>query len=556
MRRLTAWTVMCLGSAFWWMGPARPQSRGSDWTTSGHDAQRSSWVRTDSKITTESVRQPAFRLAWKLKFDNRPRQLNALTQPVLLDFYIGYRGFRSLAFIGGSSDNIFVVDTDLARMEWEKSFESGSPQDGSLDCPGGLTANLTRPTDAGLPPLSGFSGFGRRSPGRSGVGEPHEGAITLAEAGKHRFRMPESTGSSRERKRGNPFRPGPSYVYALSSDGMLHTMYVSNGDNGLPSVKFLPPNANAQGLIVVDDVAYVATSHGCGGVANGVWALDLASNKVVTWKPDGGGVAGVSGLAIGPEGTIYVATGEGPDSKAASSYGVAALEPKTLKQTDWYTAGSHGFTSSPVVLDYQERDLLAVTAKDGRIYLLDGASLGGADHRTPLYKTPVYSTAADFVPGALATWRDADGAAWVLAPAAGPLASGVTFPVTNGEVKDGAILAWKVVEKNGAAALEPGWTSRDLVSPAPPIVVNGVVFALSSGEFRTSDRSMTAAQRAQRSSPAVLYALDGATGKVLWESGNSIKSFAHGGGLSAGGSRVYVGTHDGTLYAFGFPIEH
>jgi hypothetical protein len=28
------------------------------------------------------------------------------------------------------------------------------------------------------------------------------------------------------------------------------------------------------------------------------------------------------------------------------------------------------------------------------------------------------------------------------------------------------------------------------------------------------------------------------------------------GGLAAGGGRVYVGGHDGTQYAFGFPMEH
>jgi len=30
----------------------------------------------------------------------------------------------------------------------------------------------------------------------------------------------------------------------------------------------------------------------------------------------------------------------------------------------------------------------------------------------------------------------------------------------------------------------------------------------------------------------------------------------HDGGLSGGGSQLYLGTYDGMLYAFGFPIEH
>jgi outer membrane protein assembly factor BamB len=95
-----------------------------------------------------------------------------------------------------------------------------------------------------------------------------------------------------------------------------------------------------------------------------------------------------------------------------------------------------------------------------------------------------------------------------------------------------------------------------MVSPLPPAIVNGVVFALSSGEFRSSDPQLTAAQRAQRSSPAILYALDASTGKELWNSGSTITSFVHSGGLAAGGGRVYVGGYDGTQYAFGFPMEH
>ena len=89
-----------------------------------------------------------------------------------------------------------------------------------------------------------------------------------------------------------------------------------------------------------------------------------------------------------------------------------------------------------------------------------------------------------------------------------------------------------------------------------PLVINGVVFAVSSGEARSKDGKMTAAQRAKASVPAVVYALDAATGKELWNSGKTITSFVHGGGLSGGAGQIYLGTHDGTLYSFGFPIEH
>jgi outer membrane protein assembly factor BamB len=204
-----------------------------------------------------------------------------------------------------------------------------------------------------------------------------------------------------------------------------------------------------------------------------------------------------------------------------------------------------------VIFQYKEKAMLAATAKDGRIHLVDSAAMGGT-----AVKTAPYSTASDFVPGALATWQDTAGTRWILAPAAGPVAADAKFAASNGAVTNGAIVAWKVVEQNGAAALEPGWVSRDLVSPLTPLVINGVVFAVSSGELRTKDSKLTAAQRAKGSVPAIVYALDGATGKELWNSGKTVTSFVHGGGLSGGAGQIYLGTHDGTLYSFGFPIEH
>ena len=96
--------------------------RGADWTTVGNDAQRSSWVRRDARISPETMRKPGFELVWKVKLKNEARQLASLTPPALLDFYISYRGFRSLGFVGGSSGTVTGIDIDLARIEWEKRF--------------------------------------------------------------------------------------------------------------------------------------------------------------------------------------------------------------------------------------------------------------------------------------------------------------------------------------------------------------------------------------------------------------------------------------------------
>jgi outer membrane protein assembly factor BamB len=185
------------------------------------------------------------------------------------------------------------------------------------------------------------------------------------------------------------------------------------------------------------------------------------------------------------------------------------------------------------------------------MYLLAAASLGGADHKTPLHVTPKYTA-----PGAgagLATW-ESQGTHWILAPVVGAPQPGVKF-AANGVAPGGSIVAFKVSDEGDKVTLAPGWASRNLTSPLAPMVVNGLVFAVSSGEYRGAGTQLTATQRARRSTPAVLYVLDGTTGKQLWSSGTTIASFARG-GLSAGSGQVYVVTYDNHLYAFGIPMEH
>jgi outer membrane protein assembly factor BamB len=184
-----------------------------------------------------------------------------------------------------------------------------------------------------------------------------------------------------------------------------------------------------------------------------------------------------------------------------------------------------------VVFSWKGRDLVAASNRDGKIYLLDSASL-----KTSLATSAKYASyTTDYAPGALTSWADSSGTRWILAG-------------TNS-----AVVAFKVSDEQGKPVLTQAWTSRDLAAPVAPVVVNGVVFALSSGEFHSSDASLTAAQRAQRSQPAVLYALDAFTGKELWNSGRTITSFSpHSAGLAFSTGQVYVVTYDNTLYAFGF----
>ena len=503
------------------------QRFGNDWMTTANDAQRSSWVRTDTKISLENMRKPGFELVWKIKLENAPRQGTPLTPPALMDFYIGYRGFRTFGFFGTTSNRVVTIDTDLGRIDWEKSLGS-PPAVGAAGCSGGMTSGVTRPTSTGYPSPFAARGFGRSGAAKSGVGEPYEGAVTLRAAAAPP-RMPPRVAAAKPTAGAeafNPFAPRVQYIVALSGDGKLHSMWLSNGTESSPAVEFLPPNAQAVGLIVFDNTAYVATTNNCGGVDNGIWALDLTNKKVTHWKSSAKSVAGTAGPAAGPDGTIYAAAGSE----------LAALAPKNLEVLAIYKTDGAEFTSSPVVFPFNRRNLIAVTTSDGRLQLLDTAALGSGK---PLDRSDQFS-GRDFAAGALASWQDTLGDRWILAAAsAGGSARGFQ---TNGDVKNGAIAAWRVVEKNGSPRLEPAWLSRDLVSPMPPIVVNDVVFAVAGGKPGSSN--------------AILFAFDPATGRDIWNSGSNMVSQATGGGLAAGGTRVYVATQDGIQYAFGYPIEH
>jgi len=455
--------------------------------TVGGDAQRSSWIRSDPRISVQALQKPGFGLAWKIKLNSEPIVSSTL------DRFMGHRGIRSFAFVVGVSGDLTAIDSDLGRIEWQKRLPGGAMARASVSCPGGMTVNVTRSTAAEFPvalTASAGRGGGRGSPARSGVGQPGEGPVTLAAPARNAFagRRPGlSTGM-------------PAVLNAMSSDGMFHSMYVSNGDEPALPMAFLPPNANAGELTVLDSIAYAATSRGCGGagelsaISNGMWALDLTSKEVAHWTPAED--AAVSGFAFGPDSTVYVATSRGD---------LAALYPKTMQPRNVYRAAHQKFTLPPVVFEYKARALVAAATQD-HLHLIDAATFSGN----------AYPAA---VTGAMASWQDAAGTRWIAAPS------------------NESITAWRIAGQADAPVPQIGWTAA-MASPSAPIVINGVVFAVSN------------------SPSAILRALDAVTGKELWNSGNVMTAGVRDGGLSGSGGQLYLGTSDGTLYAFGFPIEH
>jgi outer membrane protein assembly factor BamB len=527
MHRRFRFAFLLLGGAGLWA----VSLSGADWLTHSGDPQRTGWQQAETAITKDSVKD--FQLLWKLTLpDNEQKALHSLMEPLIIGRVITNRGFKEVVLVGGSSDNIYSVDADLGKILWKKHFQYSSETPQSTTsfwlCPGGLTATPV------VPPLP------------------------IARAGSPSGRF------------------GPRGIYILSSDGQLHQLNLTNGEDLAAPAKFIPPNGKPYSLNVVDNVIYTTTGQRCGGNPNAAYALDLADMKVTSWDSKGGGLWGLAGPAVGTDGTIYSEIGDGNWDPAKGIYSdtFVALEPKTLKLKDWYTPSNREWMTkrdldlndTPVVFPYKGRDLLAGSGKEGRLYLLDSKSLGGENHRTPLFRTQLISNEdVDFAGrgtwGSLASWQDASGTRWVLAPVWGPLHPDMKFPITNGDAPQGSIVAFKVEESNGKTVLTPAWVSRNLVIPAPPVIANGVVFALSSGEYvRQANENLgglfSPEQRAQLSTHAILYALDAATGKELYSSGDAVTSFTHFAGMAVANGRVYFSTFDNTLYSFGFPIEH
>jgi outer membrane protein assembly factor BamB len=524
---------------------------GSEWLTAGGDAQRTSWIRSDALISVASMSKPGFALQWKTALENANRRNYGIGQGVSAP---GVTLFVPMSLVTGSANNVYAIDSDTGYLIWQRRFDAPLPA-ATDACPGGTTSAATRIVDVAPPALAASperGGGGRAAQAyRSVIGQPGEGAPVEVRGGgagrggsappaggRGPGAAPNAAGSSPAvapppgappaagqragapapgrgagqgggfgRGAGEPIPGAPpeqvggggglgrpsGVVYAISSDGVLHVMGLQSGKDLQTPAPFLPANSRWSDPIAVGTTLYTSTSGGCGGAPNAVWAIDLASESkpVASWKSDG---PIVGELAFTTDGTLV----------AVTSSTIVTLDAKTLQVKNSTKAPGSEFVTGATIFKHGSNELIAVALKNGRLFL------GGLNR----------DSGSDSVvaAGSLATWQESgpSGTRWILVPA-----------------RD-SVAALRVTEPSAPPSTPRGWTASNLTSPATPIVVNGVAFVL------------------ERGTTAVLHAYEGTTGKELWSSKQTMTSAAAPGSFWSAFGQVYVGTADGTLYAFGF----
>ena len=557
---------------------AQGRNIGNEWPTALGDAQRTNWMRSDPNISIESLAKPGFELQWRAGLEGQ-RGLKPAVQGATAN---GVTLFTPLSIVTGTNDAI-AIDNDTGETFWYKSFGTAPAAPGACAA-APVAATRQAPLVPAAPTVAAAGGRGGRAGYSSAVGNPGEGAPIPAGAGRGGGAAagrgagataagappagtppggtpPAGAAPQGALTAGAPVTPGappaagraggggfgrPSgVVYVLARDGMLHAVALASAKDSYKPAPFVPAGVRVTDPVAVNDVLYTSTTGKCSGSADAVYAMDLASETkpVVSYKTTGSPVGPV---ALTTDGTVVVVVANG----------VVTLDPKTLAVKQSFADTATAFATGPVIFRHGGKDVIAAGSKDGRILLFDAGTLSAPIASVKLASDGSGTFGAD----ALAYFQEysAPQPEPAAAQASAPPPAGRGFggggapgiPMIPGQAwllatTSHAIVAFKI-EGAEKPALTPGWTSRPLTAPAAPLVVYNVVFAISSGQ---------PAAPSGAGSAAVLYALEATTGKDLWNSGATIRSYMPGRAIWASNSQVYVGGSDGAVYAFGFPLE-
>jgi outer membrane protein assembly factor BamB len=491
----------------------------SEWLTWGYDQRRTGWNQSESVLTKDNVSR--LEVKWKAQLSTPPREevLSTLTAPLVATVN-GSRGPVARVFVVGSDNSVYAIDSETGIVAWQRRFSNG----------------LTAPTPAD-------------------------------------YRCPNTQNAT------PVIDKAAGTIYVSMSDGKLRGLSLVDGEDRMPPVAFTAPFARNWSLNLIDGVIYSPTARGCADTPTRFTALDLKDPGRRTLdfftssgvppnsrnREDPSGAWGRGGLVLGPKG-LYAQTADGPYDPGSGQFGetVVAVSVKNFRLVDSYTPANWEYLNkkdldmgsvSPVIFPFEKWTLVGSVGKESAIALLDANNLGGVDHHTPLYLSPRWGNDEEMlhdrgVWGSIAAWQDSLGKRWLFMPIQGPPSKAApNFKYSYGNAQQGSIMAFEVrMDANSVKpALVPMWISREMHAPDPPVVANGVVYALQTGRNATETRSAGK----QPGTSAVLYALDAETGRQLYSSEKLIESFTHFSEPVVADGKIYVSTWDGKVYAFG-----
>jgi outer membrane protein assembly factor BamB len=525
------------------IGLAQNPAPGRDWTTWGYDQERTGWNKGETSLTPNNV--SGLKLLWNTQLSTPPKVivLSTLTAPLVAEGVRTAHGTKNLVFLLGADDTVFALDADMGKVLWQKTFANPATPMWSATW---LCSNTVNDT----PVIDKQNGL----------------------------------------------------IFFITSDGKLRALNLSDGADRMTPTSMIEPFARAWSLNLIDNVVYTTSGRGCGqmpavkgakpavvpGSVSAMDVSDLAHPQLTRFYTSGtkyAGPWGRGGLTRGPNGTVITQTADGFYDPAAGIFGesVLKLAPKATRLLDSFTPANWQYlntqdldlgSASPDVFPFQNRTLVAVAGKEGFLYLLDASNLGGGppNHSTPLYKSPQIGNDAaegknpgEGVWGAITSYETADGKRLLYVPVWGPPSKNLPqFPLSGGAAPQGSIMAFQVVAAGDKVSLLPQWSSPDMTVPDPPVVANGVLFAIQTGEQTIQSQAglpgtqdeinhnpLSAKYRSTPVNNLILYAFDAESGKQLYSSNKIITDWVHFSEPVVALGKVFVVTHDAHVYAFG-----
>ena len=502
----------------------------ADWPTFGHDPQRSGWAPEETKLNVDNVKD--LELEWSVQLENMPLALSALTAPVVAQEVVTPAGTKTLVYVAGSSNHLFAVDASAGTVVWQRTFQSfvNAKAESFYLCPNAVNATPV---------------IDRRQ----------------------------------------------NMIFALAYDGRLFGLDLGTGSIKFGPYQFVPPFSKSWSLNLNNGFIYTTTSQGCGGDRSGIYSMEVdnpthrSGYEMLVRNGSGAGMWARGGTAIGQNGILYATTGDGVFDPPSGDFGTTflAASTPTLNIVDYFSplnwnevnkrdldlpSGGHLWFA------YRDHRLIVGGGKESVVYLLNADSLGDKDHQTPLYLSPPLGNEGKVLEekgiwGAPAVWKDEEGQPWIYVTLWGETSKALAKSArTNGVTPHGSMIAFRVeTDKGNAPCLKLAWVSPDINLPDAPAVANGVVFVVATGENPRQDKLLgktnfkseeewkenllTTEERGTGTHPAVLIALDAKTGKLLYQSGDAMKTWNHFGGLAIDSGKVYSVDHSSRLYCFG-----